>query len=237
VANRFLVDYTNEYKSPDFHLPLFWPFAGILLLILLLLGFKRLKLRPTHLFLLLFWGAMGLYSARNIPLFALISIPILAEGSADSFRSFFPSRIGSGSGAWSAAALLLTLAVLFAGVTLPHDSYNPERFPVAAVDWLEENPQPGKVFNNFMWGGYLLYRLWPEQLVFIDGQTDFYGEELTREYVDVMGGEPGWQDVLAKRQVDWAILPADSLAARLISNELEWNTVYQDDTTVILQRE
>jgi len=30
-----------------------------------------------------------------------------------------------------------------------------------------------------------LYRLWPEKQVFIDGQTDFYGEALSREYAQV----------------------------------------------------
>ena len=30
----------------------------------------------------------------------------------------------------------------------------------------------GRIFHDFIWGGYLLYA-WPEQKVFIDGGTDF----------------------------------------------------------------
>ena len=32
---------------------------------------------------------------------------------------------------------------------------------------------------------------WPEQKVFIDGQTDFYGDELTRTHGDIAGFDSG----------------------------------------------
>ena len=51
------------------------------------------------------------------------------------------------------------------------------------------------MFNNFIWGGYLL-QAWPEQRVFIDGGTDHYGEQLFNEYIQVWNLEPGWRDVL-----------------------------------------
>ena len=52
------------------------------------------------------------------------------------------------------------------------------------------------MFNNFIWGGYLLHA-WPEQRVFIDGGTDHYGEKLFNEYIQVWNLDPGWRDVLA----------------------------------------
>ena len=43
----------------------------------------------------------------------------------------------------------------------------------------------GRIFNDFIWGGYLL-KEWPEQKVFLDGQTDFYGEDLARQHMRIM---------------------------------------------------
>ena len=114
--------------------------------------------------------------------------------------------------------------------------FDPERFPVAAVDWLEENPQEGEVFNYFIWGGYLLYRQWPERLVFIDGQTDFYGEALTRQYVQVINAQEGWEGVLDEHNVAWVILPPGLVGAREIQRELGWAVIYEDETAVILRR-
>ena len=76
-----------------------------------------------------------------------------------------------------------------------------------AADWLDKHPQHGKMFNYFTWGGYLLYREWPEQKVFIDGQTDFYGEALTRQYERVITLAPGWEDVLNQYHVRWVLIP------------------------------
>ena len=49
------------------------------------------------------------------------------------------------------------------------------------------------MFNNFVWGGYLMHA-WPEQRVFIDGGTDHYGERLFNEYIQVWTLDPGWRD-------------------------------------------
>jgi len=92
------------------------------------------------------------------------------------------------------------------------------------------------MFNHFIWGGYLLYREWPDMRVFIDGQTDFYGEQLTREYLDVITLESGWESILAAHDVDWVILPVKELAARALEQNEAWSVVYRDETTLLLHR-
>jgi hypothetical protein len=111
--------------------------------------------------------------------------------------------------------------------------FNPQIFPVQAVDFLEDHPQNGNMFNEFNWGGYLLYRSWPGDLVFIDSQSDFYGEELMREYDQVMNASNGWQDVLEKYDVTWMIIPIHSPLAQEITNEPGWTIIYKDNTTTI----
>ena len=63
------------------------------------------------------------------------------------------------------------------------------------------------MFNDFNWGGYLLYRLWPNQRVFIDSQSDFYGEAFTRQYAAVLAGSDDWQGILNQYSVNWIIIP------------------------------
>lgn len=54
------------------------------------------------------------------------------------------------------------------------------RFPVAQADYLERTGFEGRIFCQAMWGGYLLYRLWPHVLVLADGRGN-HDDELTRE--------------------------------------------------------
>jgi hypothetical protein len=82
----------------------------------------------------------------------------------------------------------------------------------------------------------LLYRLWPEKRVWIDAQTDYYGEELTRRFVAVADGEPGWEGVLEETGVDWVIVPPDRPLARWLAASEGWELVYEDGTAVVWQR-
>ncbi|MCE7861066.1 MAG: hypothetical protein DYG86_14930, partial [Chloroflexi bacterium CFX2] len=113
--------------------------------------------------------------------------------------------------------------------------FNPNVFPVAASDWLETHPQSGNMFNEFNWGGYLLFRAWPHHKVFLDSQTDFYGEALVREYEAALTAGSGWESVLEKYDIEWTIIPPDSPLARKLQT-LGWKIEYGDDTAVILRR-
>jgi hypothetical protein len=107
-------------------------------------------------------------------------------------------------------------------------------FPVEAVNWIEDHPSSAPVFNYFPWGGYLLFRSWPDQTVFIDGQTDFYGESLTRQYEKVITLSDGWQDVLAEYRVGRVLMPADSVLAEELIQADGWQLVYLDGTAAIV---
>jgi hypothetical protein len=103
---------------------------------------------------------------------------------------------------------------------------------VDAVRWLEMHPQPGRMFNAFDWGGYILLHLWPEQKTFIESHTDVTGEA-TQKYETIITLQDSWQGILEQYDIKWAIIPpswplADELKAQ------KWQTVYQDQITVIL---
>ena len=248
IGNDYLVSHTVEYMPPDFHHPVTWPFLLLLALGLFsLAGGKALRLR--HALLLSFWAVMGLYSARNIPLFAILSAPIFAQlfqQEADRWPQL--TRLEGGLArietrlkgfVWPAlgvvAAMMLFAQHVPLDITRRGDSFDPRVFPVQAADWLEAHPPEGRGFNYFTWGGYLLFRAWPERTVFIDGQTDFYGESLTREYETVISAAPGWEAVLDKYEVSWALIPPqESLAPALA--EAGWKNLYEDQTAVIYAR-
>jgi hypothetical protein len=53
------------------------------------------------------------------------------------------------------------------------------------------------MFNDFIWGGYMEWRLWPEQKGFIDSQSDLTGEA-TKLYLNVIALGDGWQTALQR---------------------------------------
>ena len=63
---------------------------------------------------------------------------------------------------------------------------------MTAVRKAREAGLTGRMYNEFIWVGYIL-KEWPEERVFIDGQTDFYGEEIARTHSRIASLSPGWR--------------------------------------------
>lgn len=257
VTNNFLVDITEEYQSPNFHSPDTWSFLIFFLLLIVVVSLRNKKTRAEWLFSSVVWLGMSLYSVRNIPLFVIVTAPLLAEGLEDLFLTYSEKSVSiskllrrdknlaqineNSSGlAWIVIVIILVVTGLSAGIKMDKqqigNTYDPTKFPVAAVNWLKENPQEGEMFNYFPWGGYILYRHWPELRVFIDGQTDFYGEDLTREYLAVTALNPEWEEILQKYGVDWVIFPVNEPLSDTLRQDESWYIVYEDTTSLIARR-
>ncbi len=106
---------------------------------------------------------------------------------------------------------------------------------MVAVEKGRERGLTGRIYNDFIWGGYLL-KEWPEQKVFIDGQTDFYGEDLARQHMRIMALHPGWRDLLSKWDIELVLVPSTSSLAHELVRDPAWHIFHCDSTAVLLQR-
>jgi hypothetical protein len=245
----YILSHTAETMPPDFALPAVWPFAGLLILTLILCLIQWRRMPASHAFLLAGLAAMSLLMARNIPLYAIAAAPILSRLAGktirplsywtkieDAFTSIEASLRGFLWPAVFAAAAMgfFSFHAIKTGTTIYQ--FDPRVFPVQATDWIKANPMAGNMFNDSNWGGYLLYRLWPAQRVFVDSQSDFYGEAFMRQYSGIYNGESNWEAELTRYNVDWIIVPHQTgLAAAMLTNH-SWQVVYQDPTAIIFKR-
>lgn len=82
-------------------------------------------------------------------------------------------------------------------------------FPVKAADFVAQHDLKGPVFNPYLWGGYLLWRLGPEKKVFCDGRQLVAAR--TWEWMTsnaIAGtGEPYWKGLFRKHGIQTAIVP------------------------------
>jgi hypothetical protein len=79
--------------------------------------------------------------------------------------------------AWAVALLVLLGAVYPRDMRLGQWQQRlsfQENFPSAAARMMKEGSWPGKLYNDYVWGGYLIWELWPKRKVFIDGRAEVY---------------------------------------------------------------
>ncbi len=243
VNNHYLMSRINETNPPDFSQPQFQVLLILLGFSIFLLATQKDRLNTGQAFALAGLSMMSLLSARNVHLYG-VAAPILLAGAfagrpfphiLEEIETLFARVEENLRGlAWPMITVFLIGSLVLTGAPGIENRFSPRIFPVQAADWLEKNPPTGKMFNAFDWGGYLLLRLWPDHLTFIDSQTDVRGD-VTKEYEKVVTLAEGWQTTLEQYAVQWVIIPpAWPLADALTANG--WQEIYRDETTVIFTR-
>jgi hypothetical protein len=245
------MQYIIEWLSPDFHQPNAQAFALLLLATFIALALSKKRARPSDLLLLSVAAYASLRAWRNIPFFALVAAPLLAEHAWKIIESIRISRrdakkvepaiaIGARSTMWIAlnvialVCLPLGLCVLrVVSATRNQPSVEAQKYPAAAVQFLRGHDEAGALFNAYGFGGYLVWKLYPARLVFIDGRADVYGDALIEEYLSAENGEPGWRATLDKYKVGAVMIRPDAALASLLREDGRWEKVFEDKQAVI----
>ena len=239
--------YILEWQSPDFHKTIFLPF--ILLAALGVLGLVFAQKRPSFTDLLLFGGtaAAGLLSARHIPLFAIISTPIVARYLLSSVEETAVYPILSGQAVQPSPPRLMQVlnwvvlitavfAALFWTGTVIRDNEIAinEKYLASAVDYIEESglaEQPG--YNKYSWGGYLIWRGIP---VFIDGRADVYGDDFFEYYQKTYNVTEEWRVPLDEYDIQYVFTMKNTPLAVLLEADTNWQQAYEDEVAQIFTR-
>jgi len=109
--------------------------------------------------------------------------------------------------------------------------------PVQATDALARLGRPLKVFNYYDYGGYLVWRLFPNGTrVYIDGRVEVYGPEVFSRYLRVSYLASGWQDVLAQSHPDAIVLPSAHPLVGILQQDQDWTLLSQDGVATVFTR-
>lgn len=141
---------------------------------------------------------LGLQSIRHLPYVALIGAGPAAAGWAVLGESAWRGRLQALIGITSGALALVYTTTR----PLPSPSLGlaPAHHPEQGVRFVQEQGLHGRVFNEFGYGGFLLFHLWPEHRVYIDGRTDLvYTPQSVEQYIACVH-DP---NAFAKEQATW----------------------------------
>ncbi len=248
-----------EFFSLSFHHPVAIFFETMLLLSAVAVFWYARQGRYTESLLLVIFGHLGLLAARNIPIFMLVAAPPVA-GMVQAWLNGLPE---SALAEWvrraaarynqiaaetadtdriprfhllSVLGVALLVALLFAPAPPKRfrAEYDPQSYPARAIEALKRMPEP-RIFTNDVWGGYLIWRLYPSDKVFVDGRSDFYGAAFEEKYIDVLNVKYDWERTLNGFDVDTILLPTDAPLAGALKESSRWRVVYDDGVALIFR--
>jgi len=108
-------------------------------------------------------------------------------------------------------------------------------FPVKAVNFLRQNPQPGPLYNTLDWGGFLTWYM-PDYPVAIDGRTDLYGDDLTLKFFATANGDESYLTDPYLNSAGVILLQKTVPLATGLAMDPRFQKIYEDRLAVVFVR-
>jgi hypothetical protein len=259
LNDSYQKDHIVEFFSLNFHHPVA-PFFELLLLVGAVAAiWHGARGNYRALVMVAVWGHGALIAARNIPIFAIAVTPLLAEALEQwlrdipslpaaawvgrAGRAFLAraSHLSAMERVWrlhlvSVAGFAAVAALLYAPAPPRgfRPEFDPNTYPAVALQKVEFTAG-SRVFTNDEWGDYLIYRLYPNMRVFVDGRSDFYGRAFEEKYLDVVNVKHNWESILTGYGIDTVLLPAGASLAGALKESSRWRVVYDDGVTLVFR--
>jgi hypothetical protein len=109
-------------------------------------------------------------------------------------------------------------------------------FPVEAARVVRTGGYAGPLYNDFNWGGYLIWAL-PDLPVAIDGRTNLHGDERMERFGRTWAGLPGWERDPDLERAGVVIAPADSPLAAHLLDDARFRRAHKDALAIVFVRQ
>jgi hypothetical protein len=256
LTDSMIMDNIQEFQSTSFHGGQAFFFEVMLLAAGGAVLWCLQSTRVTSALPILCWAHLALVAGRNIPFFLMVAAPAVACLLQDVIlRSIRASRLGSFFSTLHeicfelkifervrrvhilSALAVLSVAVLFAsGKKGFEGEFNSESFPHQAISVIESSSAK-RIFTYDQWSDYLIYRLYPSRQVFMDGRSDFYGDDFLVSSQHIVGGQFDWSQQLSRFAVDMVIVRPEAPLSTILKTAPGWKMLFDDGKVLIFETE
>lgn len=226
----------------------YWIYSGFLLAFMAGKYILRKKVDITEVLVVGFFMFFSNYYARGL-MFALTVLPLFVGRSLVEvrlpqarFRVFFKAA--------TAFVVVITLSfftysyrwkpfLLKPGVA--HYWITPW-YPLTMVKFIKDNAIEGPMYNFYTWGGFLIWSLYPEYKVFVDGRA--LDEKVNVTADNILKTYPGWSKNLDAYNINFIAIPVVFREsgfivplAQALEQDKKWQLVFIDQDSAVFVRD
>jgi hypothetical protein len=210
-------------------------FLGVLACIFLLVIVRRTELLWHELLLLAAGAWLAASHQRMLFVFGILAAPVLSRLLSTSWEGYNPEQDRP-----LPNAVLLAASLLVALWAFPHRQalakQVEEQSPVKAVEFIKTHHLSGRMLNEYVYGGYLIWAA-PEHPVFVDGRADVFEQTgVLAEFARWATLQSDPKQLLDKYKIDFCLLARSSPMVVVLPLLHDWTTVYSDDNSIIFVR-
>ena len=204
-------------------------FVGLLLLYFLAQTVARQTYRAHELALLLFAVFSASLHRRFLIIFVIVFAPLMAALLARWIPPYEPAKDRPLLNGALVVPMLAALFWIFPSEGALHEQAA-NSYPLRAVKYLQAHSVAGPLWNEYGWGGYLIWARHPQHRVFIDGRADIYeyGGVLS-DYLRIDRLDSRALALLRKYDIRASLVRRNSPLSTLLRTAPGWQAVYRDD--------
>jgi hypothetical protein len=251
LRSDWIKNVIQEFQAPTFRSEGQLQFEALLLAGLIATGLLLRKQRVADALCILFLAHSSLMSVRHAPLYAAVVAPLIAAELSAGWRAWVANLEKKSvvrileqmardvtpafrrNTVWP-AVVILALALVDAPLKWPRD-FPSEVFPVSMVHQNSVLLQSGRLLTTDQWGDYIIFSFYPQQKVFVDGRSDFYGESLGKDYLHLLQAAYDWRAIMERYRFRVALLPVEWPLTAMLKVDSSWRVVEDDHRAVLFE--
>jgi hypothetical protein len=221
-----------EWRSPDFKSDIGIALALTLAVVFVIAARAKGRFSRRDLIVVVPFLGLALWAQRNIPLAAILVVPIAA-------RVVRPAKQKPGVDLKLLpifAVVVFLVGVMFTVVSAGENNFAFDAYPVKTLNWAEQHHLLGpqdRLLTDDAWAGYVIYKYWPQQKVFVDDRFDMYPIPLLNDSLALQDGTPKWSSILAHYRINTIVWPRDEALSSLLAESPNWRLVHRDAKAVV----
>jgi hypothetical protein len=216
------------------------PFRGLpdFLILLLALGSAaalawRRRFQPFETALLAFAAVLAFRSQRDVWVMATVGALILASSITSSEKKSIVRlpRLATALAVLVAGFAVLAGSRVMRGNNARLETQLAKNLPVSAVEAVRAKGYAGPLYNNYNWGGYLVWAL--RMPVSIDGRQNLYGDQRIDRSLATWNAEPDWASDAQLTSAGVVIGPVKAPLTQVLRLDPRCQLVYEDNLAAV----
>lgn len=218
-------------------------------IIVALLFSNKIKIRLQDIFMLLGISILGLVSYKQFPIFFIgtmciinkLSCMVINENFKEKVQRLLKKILSIKGIVYITLILIILFLVQYQNIA-PQSYVDSNEYPVQAATWLKANVdiKNMKLFNDFNYGSYLLFKDIP---VFIDGRADAYDpvfngrkQDSFTDYMMTSSLQVWYEEKFEEYGITHIMTKTNSNFNIFLQRNIDYKNIYNDGTFSIYER-
>ena len=121
--------------------------------------------------------------------------------------------------------IVLTLMLPILSPTVPRATYR--LFPLREIEFVKMNNLHGNIFVPFEMGSYASYKLYPNNLIYMDGRyEEVYQPKVFNDLLDFCNKRDGWEKIFTDYPTEIIIVEKSDPVYKELNAEQNWHEIY-----------